>query len=180
MSIIKNLKTDENGWFANGTFTSKSLFKGEMKVCIFIDDGATEQDAGRCISHYNDLLSKKEIISDLKEKVANFFLYMYNEWGLMNDIYDNIFESLKPIMKAYKNGDDLISYLYNPVLYATQHLENEVGYCISCECPWEPEHQCSIIIRNDELLYVGPVEGFTPWEDEEDYYCIWNDNSEDN
>ena len=37
MSIIKNLKTDENGWFANGTFTSKSLFKGEMKVCIFID-----------------------------------------------------------------------------------------------------------------------------------------------
>ena len=82
MSIIKNLKTDENGWFANGTFTSKSLFKGEMKVCIFIDDGATEQDAERCISHYNDLLSKKEIISDLKEKGANFFLYMYNEWGL--------------------------------------------------------------------------------------------------
>ena len=38
MSMIKNLETDENGWFANGTFDSDSLFQGECSVSIFLDD----------------------------------------------------------------------------------------------------------------------------------------------
>jgi len=32
MSIIRDLKLDENGWFAEGKFDSKSLFQGEMKI----------------------------------------------------------------------------------------------------------------------------------------------------
>ena len=32
MSVIKDLQTDENGWFADGKFNSTSLFKGEMAV----------------------------------------------------------------------------------------------------------------------------------------------------
>ena len=34
---------------------STSLFKGEMAVSIFIDDGATVEYAEKCIAHYNSL-----------------------------------------------------------------------------------------------------------------------------
>ncbi len=54
-------------------------------------------------------------------------------------------------------------------------MKNEIGYGIECECPWEPEHQCIILIRNNNVVYVGPSEGNDPWQDENEYYCIWND-----
>lgn len=179
MSIIKNLKMDDNGWFANGTFESVSLFNGEAKVTIFADDGATKEDAIRCIEHYNSLLDKPEICCQIQEGLEKFFLYMYEEWGDFSDIYGDIADSLKPIMDGYNEGKQLITYLYAPTLYVFPQLENEIGYGVVFECPWEPEHQCSIMIRNDKVVYVGPSEGEDPWGDEDDYYCIWNDTDED-
>ena len=55
MSIIRNIKTDENGWFTTGKFDSKAFLPGETSVLIFTDDGATLEDAERCIEHYNNL-----------------------------------------------------------------------------------------------------------------------------
>ncbi len=76
----------------------------------------------------------------------------------------------------------MVTCLSRPRLYVElpedEEDAEEIGYCIEAECPWEPEHQCSIIIRNDEVKYVGPSEGNTPWDDEDEYYCIWNDTSE--
>ena len=83
MSMIKNLKTDENGWFANGTFDSDSLFQGECSVSIFLDDGATVEDAEKCISHYNNLKNNNAFCEKLQKKLASFFLYMYDEWKSM-------------------------------------------------------------------------------------------------
>lgn len=179
MSLIRNLENDENGWFAEGIFTSKSLFKGEMKVSIFIDDGATEQDAEKCIVHYNDLINQKDIMNDIQEHLVKFFLYMYKEWRAMGDIYGEIAESLEPVMDAYNAGESLLAYLSKPTLNVYPQLENTIGYGIECECPWEPEHQCMILIRNDKLLYVGSADVNDPWGDDEDYYCIWNDENEE-
>ncbi|MBP3746651.1 MAG: hypothetical protein J6I47_04215 [Ruminococcus sp.] len=50
-----------------------------------------------------------------------------------------------------------------------------IGYCIVADCPWELEHQCEIIIRDDTVLYTGPCEVDTPRGDEDDYYCIWEE-----
>ncbi len=175
MSIIKNLKIEENGLFANGTFESKSLFSGEMKVIIFVDDGATETDAERCINHYNNIHNKQDICNKIQTGLEKFFLYMYDEWRAFDDIYGEIADSLEVIMNGYKEGKKLISYLSKPTLYVFPQMKNEIGYGIECECPWEPEHQCIILIRNNNVVYVGPSEGNDPWQDENEYYCIWND-----
>lgn len=175
MSIIRDLKMDENGWFAEGKFDSKSFFQGEMKLLIFADDGATEEDAIRCIEHYNGLLEKPDVCKQIQEGLEKFFLYMYDEWNNFGDMYGDIAQSLEPIMDEYKSGTQLVTYLYKPKLYVFPQLENEIGYGLECECPWEPEYQCSIMIRNDKVVYVGPSEGEDPWGDEDDYYCIWND-----
>ncbi len=174
MGMIRNLKEEHNGLFATGTFDSKSIFQGEMQVEIFLDEGATESDAEKCIEHYNSLLDKHEMLDSLQTGLEKFFLFMYNEWEQM-DIYDDIFKSLENVMKGYKSGEELVSYLSSPMLYVWPQPENEVGYGVVCECPWEPEHQCMILIRNDRIVYVGTSEGNTPWDDEDEYYCIWND-----
>lgn len=179
MSKIRDLKLDENGWFADGKFDSISLFQNEINVCIFIDDGASEEDAERCIIHYNSLMDKKEMYVKIQEGLEKFFLYIYDEWKAFNDIYGDIVDSLNVVMDEYKEGKNLISFLSDPTLFVFPQKENEIGYGIACNCPWEPEHQCLILIRNNTVVYVGPSEGLDPWGDEEDYYCIWNENDED-
>ncbi|MGO5087148.1 DUF6985 domain-containing protein [Oscillospiraceae bacterium LCP25S3_E10] len=174
MAIIQDLKTDEDGWFANGKFTSTSLFQGDMNVSIFIDDGATVEDAEKCISHYNAIKSKKALCNKLQEMLERFFLYMYEEWKAMG-IYDDIIRDCESVMEDYKAGKNLIDRLTNPELCVYPQRGDEIGYGIQCECPWKPEHQCLIIIRNDEVLYAGPSDGLAAWGDDEDYYCIWND-----
>lgn len=178
MSIIRDLHNDEYGWFTEGKFDSVSLFDGEMDVSIFVDDGATVEYAEKCIEHYNKLNDNGELMAKLREYLAKFFLYMYDEWKAMG-IYDDIVQDIEPVMEGYRSGKDLIEYLYKPELLVYAPEGEGIGYGIQCECPWEPEHQCLILIRGDELLYVGQSGGSDPWGDEDDYYCIWNDEDEE-
>lgn len=174
MSMIKNLKTDENGWFANGTFDSDSLFQGECSVSIFLDDGATVEDAEKYISHYNNLKNNNAFCEKLQKKLASFFLYMYDEWKAMGT-YAEIVDTIEPVMQDYQAGKSLLAFLSNPTLCIYPQQGQDTGYGIECDCPWEPEHACLILIRNSELLYVGPSEDLDAWGDEEDYFCIWED-----
>ena len=76
---------DEYGFFANGKFDSYSLFQGEMNLSIYAEDGASEEDAIRCINHYNGLLEKPNICNQIQECLEKFFLYMYDEWCNFDD-----------------------------------------------------------------------------------------------
>lgn len=76
-------------------------------------------------------------------------------------------------MQAHQSGAPLIGYLSKPTSYVFSQPEGQIGYGLECECPWEPEHMCSILIRNDRVVYVGPSEELDPWGDEGDYYCVW-------
>lgn len=71
---------------------------------------------------------------------------------LHEGIYDEVVDNIEPIIKSYKSykaGENLIKHLSRPTLY----VYVPKGYGIGCDCPWDPEHKCLIIIRNNELLY---------------------------
>ena len=179
MSEIRDLKPDVNemGWL-EGTFDSRSLFQGEMNITIFDDSDESREYAEKCIEHYNNLNTNQKVLDEIQQKLSAFMFYMYDEWKAM-EIYDDIVTDTDKAIEVYKSGKQLLSCLSHPRLYVElpeeEDATTEIGYCIETECPWEPEHQCSIIIRGDEVKYVGPSEGNTPWDDEEEYYCIWND-----
>lgn len=176
MSSIRDLKPDINDFFLDGIFDSTSLFQGEMAISIDKDSGTTVEYAEKCIAHYNALTENEKIMDDIQICLSKFMLYMYEEWKAMG-IHDDIAEGVEPAIKGYEAGESLLKYLSKPRMYVEQaEGSGEIGYLIESECPWEPEHMCSIIIRGDELKYVGPSECNTPWDDDEDYYCIWNDD----
>ena len=76
MSVIRVLESKYEGMFLQGKFDSSSLFQGEMSVWIFAEDGATEEDAIRCIRHYNGLTGKEEVLNRIQKGLEKFFLYM--------------------------------------------------------------------------------------------------------
>lgn len=171
MAIIRGLKTDENGWFTTGTFDSKVFLPGEMSIMIFTDDGASIEDAEECISHFNSLGGKPELIASVERRLGKFFQYMYDEWAAMG-IYEQIVDSLKDVKEGYAAGRKMSAYLSEPGMIVYPQKNGEIGYGIECQCPWEPEHQCLILIRNDECVYVGPSEMLDPW-DEEYLHCVF-------
>lgn len=128
--MIRDLHTDENGWLTEGKFNSTSLFKGEMSILIFINDGATVEYAKKCIVHYNSLNSNSGMLLKLQEYLVRFFLYMYAEWKDMG-IYDEIIDGIEVIMESYKSGKNLIEYLSNPTLY----VYPPKGDGMECDCP---------------------------------------------
>ena len=172
--LIKDMKYDENTGSERGKFDSVSLFQGEMGIVVYTDDGASVEYSEKCIEHYNDLANNGEMLAEIEDKITRFFLYMYDEWKKMG-IYEDIVSDCEEVMKGYKSGRKLTDFLSAPALYIDAPVGEGIGYCIVADCPWEPEHQCEIIIRDDTVLYAGPCEGETPWGDEDDYYCIWEE-----
>ena len=139
-------------------------------------NGATIEYAEKCIEHYQKLVDRETFCAELNKKLGNFFLYMYEEWTSMGmPIYDEIVEQLKPVMEGYCSGKKLTDYLEDPTLCVYAPQESGIGYGIECDCPWEPEHKCLMIVRDDALLYVGPSNGLDAWCKDDEYYCIWND-----
>ena len=175
--ILNNLKEDVNGlgWL-EGKFESKSLFQGKIDITIMDNTDVAKEYAEKCIAHYNAINNNKELLKKIQEGLAKFMLYMYEEWKAMG-IYDDITRDIEPVINGYKEGNSLLKYLTKPGLYieVPENID-EIGYVIQTECPWEPEHMCAIVIRENELKYVGPSEGNTPWDDDDEYYCIWNDD----
>ena len=167
MNDIRDLKKEENGMggFLEGKFDSL-LFKCEATIEISVDEGTTEEYAEKCVQHFNSL--NNEMIEKIKEWVNKFYLYTLDE------IDEEFAEEIKENMLDYKGKENILEYLSNLHMYVFYPKDDRIGYNIECDCPWEPEQQCSIIIRENEVLYIGPSEGFNAWSDGE-FFCIWED-----
>lgn len=183
MTLIRGLKSNnsELEWL-EGKFDSMSLFSEEISIIIEDNSYEAKEYAEKCVAHYNMLNTNETLIKEIQNKMAKFMLYMYGEWNAMG-IYDDIAEGMEVALKGYNEGRKLWEFLSRPSLLVVLPEDGEtteIGYIIEADCPWEPEHQCSIIIRGNDLKYVGPSEGNTPWDDEDSYYCIWNDEDSEN
>ena len=76
------------------------------------------------------------------------------------------------IVQVYEEGR-MPFYHFDVYRIADIEEMDEIGYGIECDCPWEPEHSCLILVRNEKLLYVGESDSLDPWGEAEDYHCIW-------
>ena len=115
-----------------------------------------------CRYYYMDSLKDAAAYSGMSQSAAKSALFR-----MRNDLREYL------VREGYENGRKLSSYLSGPGMNVYHQQNGDVGYGIECECPWEPEHKCLILIRNDECVYVGPSDMLDPW-DEEYLHCVWD------
>ena len=69
--------------------------------------------------------------------------------------------------------DDILKHVY-PLNVSIEKPEKPlIAYSIECGCEWEAEHGVEIIIKDNEILFVGEFAGLGPWADKECYETVF-------
>ena len=62
------------------------------------------------------------------------------------------------------NGRDILSYITPSLLMVETHPNTDgIAFHVECGCDWEAEHGLEITISGKRILYVGPYEGISPY-----------------
>jgi hypothetical protein len=145
MDLVKDIK--ENDGILEGLFTW-NLYRCETKVLLF--DGATIEYAELCIEHLNSLgRDTIERIFEACIRYCNDFLDYTGREKREFEQPSEILDHMTPTSLSIDEPED-------PAV-PTIHLE--------MECDWDIEHGVEIIVRKDEVLYVGGFNGGSPWFD---------------
>ncbi len=163
MALIKNIVKDDDSFFLGKLYVP--LFESEIDV--WIENTADFGYAEKCAENFVSL--SDELIDKFCERAIAYYRYMLEQWNDFADIYGDIVEDINDTVPENVEGREILKYISRPHMYVFEPKGEGIGYDIECDCVWEPEHQLDLIIRNNEVLYVGPSEGLGPWEDEEEY-----------
>lgn len=127
----------------------------DTDIDVFIHNGVDEQYAESCIEHINNL--SPSLKNYLTERLYKYYDFIRRE---CDDVEDILF-------------DDVLKYVYPLNISIEKPEEPLIAYSIECGCDWEEEHGAEIIIKGDELLYVGEFAGLGPWADKECYKTVF-------
>lgn len=167
MSSIHNLQYSEKyGWHTGKAYLN--LFNSDVEIMIMKD---TPLDyAEKCIDHFNNLT--QEAIDYILERLVQYCKFMTSEWQEM-DFYNYIVESIHQKMPDGANKQTILTHV-TPNTFVIGPPEQPIpAYSIDCNCVWEPEHGVEIIMRDNDVLYVGQAILIGPWRDDREYQCVF-------
>lgn len=150
--LIKKLKYDKKyDWHTGRAYFA--LFDTEINV--YIHDGVDIEYAEACVKHVNNLNVAVKI--KLIERLNQYYNFAKEEYGDVEDI---------PF-------DDILKHVYPLNISIEKPEEPVIAYSIECGCDWEEEHGVEIIIKDDDVLFVGEFAGLGPWADKECYETVF-------
>ena len=167
MGLIKNLKYSKQFDCQIGC-AHLSFFNSDVEVLIEKD--VSLEYAEKCIKHINNL--NPETIVFLVDRLNKYCNFMLDAWSDF-DIYDSVVENIKTKMSNMNSASDILQHVKPTMFVVTKPEGSEIAYSLEGECVWEPEHGVDIIIKGNQLLYVGPVQCLGPWCDDEEYKCLF-------
>ncbi len=72
-------------------------------------------------------------------------------------------------------ASEMMQYIQITSMKITEPDEEDViAYQLSGNCDWNVENGIEIILVDDQIVYVGPFEDHSPWDDETDDADEWN------
>lgn len=149
---IKKVKYNKEYDWKEGK-THLDLFDTEVNV--YIHNGVDEQYAESCIEHINNL--SPSLKNYLTERLYKYYDFIRRECDDVEDISFN----------------DILKHVYPLNVSIEKPEEPLIAYSIECGCDWEEEHGAEIIIKDDEILFVGEFSGLGPWADKECYETVF-------
>ncbi|HEX3047589.1 MAG TPA: hypothetical protein VHY08_22750 [Bacillota bacterium] len=144
VSFVRNIQKCEHG--EEGEVYCK-LFN--QYTPLYSWKGAGMGYIEKCAGYLNSL--SDEVIDRLCEAAIRY----------CNDCCDTAGEK-----QEFKNVRDILKLIQpNGLCIPKPKDENTPVIDLELNCDWEEEHGMQWIIRNDEVLYVGPYNGEDPWGD---------------
>lgn len=154
MSIIKDIKRAEN-FYEGKVFYN--LFGIEIDVVIDLESADFEY-AEKCARALNNM--SEEVIGKLCE-----YSVLYCE-----DYCDEI-EEEPPTIESER---DILHYIHPESLTVDIPQDERIVIHLALNCDWNEEHGLEWLVKDDEILHVGPFYGEPAYADDS-YYCnSWN------
>lgn len=163
MSIIQHRRKEDDCFDIGSAFIP--LFNSEIDV--WIENSVSPEYAESCAKHLAELSA--ELTDRICERAVAYLRFMKEEWKDFESVSGGILDTINSTIPETVHGREILQYITSPGMFILSPSNSSIGYAINCNCIWEPEHGMDIIIRDDRLLYVGPSEGFTAWEDDDLY-----------
>lgn len=150
--LIKKIKYNKEYDWKEGK-AHLDLFDTDIDVLIHND--VDEQYAESCIEHINNL--SPSLKNYLTERLYKYYDFIRRECDDVEDI----------------SFDDILKHVYPLNISIEKPEEPLIAYSIECGCDWEEEHGAEIIIKDNEILFVGEFVGLGPWADKECYETVF-------
>ena len=124
-----------------------NLFNKEIDFVV--EDNDSIEYAKKCVKYLNKI--EKEIVIKLCNASIRYYNYVLKQLG--------------NTVKFFESPMDVLTQI-DPVLLIIPALEDNSDPIIHLElnCDWEAEHGMEWIIREGNILYVGPFSGEDPLE----------------
>lgn len=147
--LISNVYTTPDGYFCGEAFST--LFNKNIEIMFYDENDLNFAEL--CIQDFNTL--DEHLIDNLCEYSINYCKSLCYSVG-----------SQAPI---FHNSRDVLTYIEPSVLEVDGTDETMLSYRIELNVQWEPEHGMEWVIRNGEILHVGPFEGIDIWDEKKCY-----------
>ena len=145
--MIREIHKNDFGEF-EGTVWNE-LFQTDLTICF--PGEADQAYAQQCAEYFSNLP---------QEMVDRLCAYCLRYCDALRNFFDeDEFEIPTGI-----NGRDILSYITPSLLMAETHPNTDgIAFHVECGCAWEVEHGLEITISGERILYVGPYEGISPY-----------------
>jgi hypothetical protein len=165
MSNIRNLQYSEKyGWHTGKAYLN--LFNSDVEIMIM--ENTPIDYAEKCIDHFNNL--PKDTIDLILERLVKYCEFMTDEWQTMG-LYEDIAADIHKKMPDGANKQTILTHVTPNVFVIEAPKEPVPAYSIDCNCVWEPEHGVEMILRDNNVLYVGQAIVIGPWRNDDAYEC---------
>lgn len=122
-----------------------SLF--DTDVDVLVDGGADAGYVRRCLAVIADM--PKGLEDQLRAATSRYRKANRRFWSVLR--IGDVFGSVSPECITVGPCPD--------------GVEEQVAFSVELECSWDEEHGLEWVVRDDTVVYVGPMLGYGPWDD---------------
>ena len=152
MNNIKKLKYDKK----LGLYVGKAyILPFDTELEVIVDEDVEIVYVEKCIEYINNL--PQSLLNKISERAYKYYDFIRNECGDVDDILP----------------EKIMEHVYPLNIFVEKPEADIPAFDIECGCDWEEEHGMEIIIKGDELLYIGEYAGLGPWADKECYKTVF-------
>ena len=167
MNTIHNFHYDKSIDCFMGSFFS--VLSG-TEINVIVDKDVPNDYIAICIKHFNSLA--KPVVDTIRHRLTKYCQFMFESWQEMG-IYEKVLSNIESKMACCNTSFDIFHHIQLQTMVIETPKQSVPAYSLSGNCDWEPEHGFEIIIKDNDVLYVGQPTMIGPWGNAEDYRCIY-------